>query len=63
MPDYISRKLFERKALDRWENEGGGICADEAGTFKSDRAGGRSGNAASKSFDERREPGFAERLR
>ena len=25
MPDYISRKKLKKKAIDRWENEGGKI--------------------------------------
>lgn len=31
MPDYISRQIFKKKALDRWENEGGRIFADQTG--------------------------------
>ena len=26
--DYISRRRLRRKVLDRWENEGGRLCAD-----------------------------------
>lgn len=28
MPDYISKKRHEEKALERWENEGGRFFAD-----------------------------------
>lgn len=28
MPNYISRERLKRKALDRWENEGGLISAE-----------------------------------
>jgi hypothetical protein len=34
MPDYISRQILKIKALDRWENEGGSICADRTGIIK-----------------------------
>ena len=34
MPDYISRQILKIKALDRWENEGGSICADQTGIIK-----------------------------
>lgn len=34
MPDYISGQIFKKKALDRWENEGGMICADRTGIIK-----------------------------
>jgi hypothetical protein len=34
MPEYISRQILRRKALDRWENEGGSICADQPGIIK-----------------------------
>jgi hypothetical protein len=48
MPDYIFRRTFKRKALDRWENEGGMICADETGIIKSGSPDNRAGkdNAA-----------------
>jgi hypothetical protein len=29
MPDYISRQMLKIKALERWENEGGRIFADQ----------------------------------
>ena len=32
MPDPIERKRLKKKMLDRWENEGGRIVADSAGT-------------------------------
>lgn len=35
MPDYISRQIDKRMALDRWENEGGRIIADLTGMFNS----------------------------
>jgi hypothetical protein len=35
MSDYISRQILKRKVLDRWENEGGRICADRKGIFES----------------------------
>jgi hypothetical protein len=34
MPDYISRQIFKKKALDRWENEGGRIFAEQTGIFE-----------------------------
>jgi len=35
MPDYISRRIFKKKALERWENEGGSIFADRSRIIKS----------------------------
>lgn len=32
MPNPIARKRLKKKMLDRWENEGGRIAADPAGT-------------------------------
>jgi len=32
MPDPIERKRLKKKMLDRWENEGGRIAADPAGS-------------------------------
>lgn len=29
MPDFVSRKKLKKKVLDRWENEGGSLSADE----------------------------------
>ena len=34
MPDYISRQILKMKALERWENEGGSICANQTGVIK-----------------------------
>ena len=31
MPDYITRKRLKKKMLDRWENEGGMIPAEQMG--------------------------------
>ena len=48
MPDYISRQIFKKKALDTWENEGGRICADQTGIIKGGSPDERAGkdNAA-----------------
>ena len=35
MPDYISGRILKMKALERWENEGGRVCAAETGSIKS----------------------------
>lgn len=35
MLDNISGQIFRKKALDRWENEGGRVCADRTGSHKS----------------------------
>ena len=35
MPDIISRQSLKKKALDRWENEGGRIIAEQAMLAKS----------------------------
>lgn len=35
MPEYISRQILKKKAVDRWENEGGRICADQTEIIKS----------------------------
>ncbi len=29
MPDFVSRKRLKKKVLDRWENEGGAMSADQ----------------------------------
>jgi hypothetical protein len=34
MPDYISRQILKMKALNRWENEGGRVFADQTGIIK-----------------------------
>lgn len=34
MPDHISRQNLKMKVLDRWENEGGRILADQIGINK-----------------------------
>ena len=34
MPDKISRQRLKKKALERWENEGGRTCTDAVGTPK-----------------------------
>jgi len=48
MPDLSSRKRLKKKALERWENEGGSICADSTTTINSDLRKKRAskGNAA-----------------
>lgn len=48
MPDLISRKRLKKKALDRWENEGGRVCTDSTTAIKSDPRKKRAdkGNAA-----------------
>ena len=48
MPDLSSRKRLKKKALERWENEGGRICADSTTTINSDPRKKRAskGNAA-----------------
>ena len=43
MPDYISRQIFKKKALERWENEGGRIFADRTGIIKSGSPDKRAG--------------------
>jgi hypothetical protein len=35
MPDNISRQRLKKKVLDRWENEGGKVLADQTGIIKS----------------------------
>ena len=35
MPDYITRKRLKKKVLDRWENEGGKIIADQTSADES----------------------------
>ena len=35
MRHYFSREYLKRKEVDRWENEGGKICADEAALLDS----------------------------
>lgn len=35
MPDKISRRRLKKKVLDRWENEGGKVLADQTGIIKS----------------------------
>jgi hypothetical protein len=66
MPDYISRQIFKKKALDRWENEGGMISADRTGIIKSGSPDNRAGqdnatqifeNAAADIFKERKNKG------
>jgi len=32
---HYSREYLKRKAVERWENEGGKICADEAALLES----------------------------
>ena len=48
MPEYISRQILKMKALDRWENEGGRIFADQTGIITSGSPDERAGkeNAA-----------------
>lgn len=48
MLDYISGQILKKKALDRWENESGRICADQTGVIKSGSPDKRAGkdNAA-----------------
>ena len=41
MPNYISAQIFKKKALDRWENEGGMFFADRTETSKSDTSSER----------------------
>lgn len=36
MPDYIYRQILKKKALERWENEGGSVFADRTGIIKGD---------------------------
>ena len=50
MPDLSSRKRLKKKALERWENEGGRICADSTTTIDSDPGKKRAskGNVAAK---------------
>ncbi len=38
MPDYITRKRLKKKMLDRWENEGGMIPAEQMGAHESNPA-------------------------
>lgn len=66
MPDYISRQILKKKVLDRWENEGGRIFADQTGIIKSGSSDKRAGkdNAAqifesptADSFKERKNKG------
>ena len=35
MPNNISRQRLKKKVLDRWENEGGKLSADETGIIRS----------------------------
>jgi hypothetical protein len=48
MTDYNSQQIFKKKALDRWENEGGRIFADQTGIIYSGSPAERAGknNAA-----------------
>jgi hypothetical protein len=48
MTDYNSQQIFKKKALDRWENEGGRIFADQTGIIYSGTPDERAGknNAA-----------------
>ena len=66
MPDYISKQILRMKALDRWENEGGRIFANQTGIIKSSSSDERAGkdNAAqifesptADSFKERKNKG------
>lgn len=41
MPDHISRQIFKMKALERWENEGGSVCAEWTEILKTDSSDGR----------------------
>jgi hypothetical protein len=41
MPNYISRKLFEKKAVDRWENEGGSLSAEQTNAPEESSSGDR----------------------
>lgn len=43
MPDYISGQILKKKALDRWENEGGMICAAQTPIIKSGSPDNRAG--------------------
>lgn len=45
MPDYISRQRLKKKVLDRWENEGGRLCADPKSSDPPDKRASE-GNAA-----------------
>jgi hypothetical protein len=47
MPDLVSRKKHEKKVLDRWENEGGQLSADEKNRPRAIRR--RSGNEKKRS--------------
>lgn len=38
MPDYIPREILKKKALDRWENEGGRISLDRLAINTSSRS-------------------------
>jgi hypothetical protein len=53
MPEYISRQILKKKALERWENEGGRIFADRTEIIKDDSPDERAGkdNAARSSED------------
>lgn len=35
MPDYLSRQQLKKKVIDRWENEGGKIYAEETKSLES----------------------------
>ena len=45
MPENISRQIIKRKALERWENEGGRISAGQPGKIKSGSPDKREGQA------------------
>ena len=66
MSVHIPSQIFKWKALDRWENEGGRIFADQTGIIKSSSSDKRAGkdNAAqifespmADSFKERKNKG------
>lgn len=62
MPDYISRQIHKMKALDRWENEGGRIFADQTGIIKSSSSDVRGGkDIAAQIFESSTADSFKER--
>ena len=49
--DPVSRKLLKRKVLERWENEGGRICADPGNMPQYNTPGKRGRNTPALSHD------------
>lgn len=62
MPDYISRQIHKMKALNRWENEGGRIFADQTGIINRGSPDERAGkDSAAQIFESPTADSFKER--